>query len=169
MSKVKGYYNVNNGVFLGPVTVTMENGAAITPRYMEGICFGEYNTITNEFVPETNPMVIPRGSIRTENQDFDANGNLVSSITGIVEDVGTNIARKKLIGFSKNTYGSSNVETRDGSGRVVQGRFSTPVKQITNTVEPKEIKPVKESTVLFKGQIPKDQLPDIDFDKLFAR
>lgn len=99
MTKVLGYYNVNNKVFLGPMTSTNEaTGVATTPRYVEGVCFGEYNTDTHEFIPHTNPMVVPKGSIVTVDEDPNAfeQGGHRETVTGIVEDKGADIAKKPI-------------------------------------------------------------------------
>ena len=99
MALVKGYYNVNNETFLGPVTaVNAGTGVASTPRYVEGVCFGEYNTDTGEFVPETNPMVIPKGSIVEYDEDVEAfkRGHYKQTVTGMEEDKGADFARKQI-------------------------------------------------------------------------
>ena len=151
---VKGYYNVNIGVFLGPMTATSEDNVAHTPRYVEGVCFGEYNTDTNEFIPLTNPMIIPKGSIFTQDQTFDANGNLVNRISGIEEDKGLDLVAKRLKGFSTGRRGSSNVETRDSAGRVYQDARIVPA--VTEAPKPK-----------LTGQIAKEDLPVFNLDALF--
>lgn len=99
MPRVKGYYNVKNETFLGPMTaINSATGVASTPRYVEGVCFGEYDTDTHEFVPETNPMVIPKGSIVEYDEDIDAfkNGQFKQSVSGIIEDKGAEFARKVI-------------------------------------------------------------------------
>lgn len=154
MAIVKGYYNTNNGVFLGPMTATSEDKVAYTPRYVEGVCFGEYDTDTNEFIPLTNPMIIPKGSIFTQDQQFDANGNLVNRISGIEEDKGLDLVAKRLKGFSTGRRGSSNVETRDSAGRVYQDARIVPAE-----IETPKLK--------ITGQIAKDDLPIFNLDALF--
>jgi hypothetical protein len=104
MAKVKGYYNVNNGVFLGPMTAVNEDTkVSYTPRYVEGVCFGEYDTHTREFVPETNPMIIPKGHVFTQDDQFDAAGNIVTQYSGMVEDKGADFARKKVFTMQPST------------------------------------------------------------------
>lgn len=151
---VKGYYNINNGVFLGPMTATSEDNVAHTPRYVEGVCFGEYNTETHEFIPTTNPMIIPKGSIFTQDQQFDTNGNLVNRISGIEEDKGLDLVAKRLKGFSTGRRSSSNVETRDSAGRVYQDALIMPA--VVETPEPK-----------ITGRIAKEDLPVFNLDALF--
>ncbi len=99
MPIIKGYYNVDNGVFLGPMTATNEaTNVASTPRYVEGVCFGEYNTDTDEFTPLTNPMRIPKDTVAYFDQDEEAfkSGIYKENVTGIVEDKGSEIASKKI-------------------------------------------------------------------------
>jgi hypothetical protein len=104
MAKVKGYYNIKNKVFLGIMTATNEDTkVSYTPRYIEGVCFGEYDTITLEFVPETNPMIIPTGHIFTQDDAFDPNGNIVTRYSGMVEDKGSDFARKPIFAINKGT------------------------------------------------------------------
>lgn len=158
MAIVKGYYNINNGVFLGPMTATAEDSVAHTPRYVEGVCFGEYNTDTHEFIPTTNPMIIPRGSIFTVDQQFDASGNLVNRISGIEEDRGLDLVAKRLKGFATGRRGSSNVETRDSAGRVYPDAKIVPA----TTEAPSETPRPK-----ITGQIAKEDLPVFDLDALF--
>jgi hypothetical protein len=154
MAKVKGYYNVHNGAFLGPMTASAEGSkVAHTPRYVEGVCFGEYDTETHAFVPSTNPMTIPKGSVFEQDEYIDANGKLVSVNRGIVEDVGMDLVSKKLIGFSTGRLSGSNVVTKDETGRVYEDAPAPVRKQAP---EP-----------LLKGQFKQSDLPTIDLDRLF--
>ena len=157
MALVKGYYNIHNGAFLGPMTATAEgSNVASTPRYVEGVCFGEYNTETHEFVPLTNPMVIPKGSIFEQDEYIDANGKLVRVNRGIEEDVGLDLVSKKLKHFSTGKIGSSNVVTRDETGREYPDRIVQKVVGQAQAEKP-----------LFKGQIAKADLPVFNLDALF--
>lgn len=98
MATVKGYYNTKNETFLGPMTAPKDGGAASTPRYIEGVCFGSYDTDTLVFIPETNPMIIPPGSIMTVDEDPTAfaQGRHVEHVSGIEEDKGSEFAKKAI-------------------------------------------------------------------------
>jgi hypothetical protein len=86
--------------------------AAHTPRYVEGVCFGEYDTNTKEFSAETNPMMLPKGSIITQDDQFDKDGNIVTHTSGLVEDKGSDIARKPLVSLNlKRTGGVATNKT----------------------------------------------------------
>lgn len=158
---VKGYYNVNNGVFLGMMTATNEStGVATTPRYVEGCCFGEYNTETHEFVPMTNPMVIPKGAVFTQDEQLNDRGQNTLLVSGIEEDKGADFVSKKLTkGFSLNV--TPNVETRDNSGKLVDS--SRIIREPAKT-EPKQIAQVTDDA---PGKLPVDALQDINWDNLF--
>lgn len=157
MAKVKGYYNTTNGVFLGLMTATNEaTGVASTPRYVEGVCFGEYDTETEEFVPHTNPMIIPKGEVATFDEDVNSfiNGRPVVNVSGIVEDKGADIVKKGSVrGFS---MPQSNVYTADDKGNPI-----TPVPQ-QKQVE-RNFKEAKHPTILKV-----DNIPEINWDKLFS-
>lgn len=162
MAKVLGYFNIHNGVFLGPVTATAEGSkVAHTPRYVEGVCFGEYDTDTHAFVPSTNPMTIPKGSVFEQDEYIDANGRLVSVNRGIVEDKGMDLVSKKLIGFSTGRRSGSNVVTKDETGRVYEDR-PVPVQNHIPKL-PDSIRPHP----LLKGQFKQSDLPTINLDRLF--
>lgn len=106
MAIVKGYFNTKNNAFLGVMMAKNgENGAVSTPRYVEGVCFGEYNTETDEFVPLTNPMVIPKGQVmyRDEDQEAFLQGKHKETVTGIEEDKGAEFAMKKVFSMQKPT------------------------------------------------------------------
>lgn len=160
MTKVLGYYNTVNGIFLGPVTAPREQlagGGSLTPRHIEGICFGEFDTDTQEFVPHTNPMHIPKGMIMTRDDDFDAKGNVVTDahVSGIEEDKGADIARKGfLIGTKSNMYRNSNVETRDEGGKVYPD-------------QPKAQSTIKKEAPVPRVFTPADMPKDVDFNNLF--
>jgi hypothetical protein len=156
MSIVKGYYNINNGVFLGPMTATSETGEAYTPRYVEGICFGDYNTQTQEFVPLTNPMHIPKGMIYTQDEQITADGKLVNMRTGIEEDKGADFVSKRYVPIASNR--TPNVETRYKSGKIPPEK----VKRIPET-NPKVIVEATEPNYFTKSEM----LEDIYFDNLF--
>jgi hypothetical protein len=157
--KVKGYFNVNNGVFLGPMTATNEaTGVASTPRYIEGVCFGEYDTDTDQFVPQTNPMHIPKGMIFTQDERIREDGKLENFVTGMVEDKGADIVARGL--HVMRTQRTPNVVTMDESGKVYEDRpvsIKPRVAKIENEVS-KEPKP----RFLTRGE-----LPDLDFENLF--
>lgn len=101
--KIKGYYNVTNGVFLGNMTAVNEDKVMFTPRYCEGVCYGEYDMDTEEFVPETNPYYIPKGTVVTYDEDPDAfvRGKRKVNVTGFVEDTGSEIARKQVFSMAQ--------------------------------------------------------------------
>ena len=158
MGIVKGYFNTVNGVFLGMMTATNEaTGVASTPRYIEGVCFGEYNTETEEFVPLTNPMIIPTGQIAYFDEDVDAfkQGGSKVTVTGMYEDKGADIVRKGSVqGFS---MPQSNVYTADDKGNPI----ATPVPR---SAAPKSnFKEAKHPT-----RLKVDNLPEINWDKLFS-
>lgn len=156
MAKVKGYFNTINGVFLGPMTVTNDDGSASTPRYIEGVCFGEYDTQTDKFVPETNPMHIPKGMIFTQDEQINEQGKLVNIRTGMEEDKGADFVSKGAVSI---LYRTPNVETRDEKGKLYKDR---PVRQ--NPVQ-KEEKP--KLIVPGKPKVEKVEVEGIDLDNLF--
>lgn len=113
MPIVKGYYNVNNETFLGLMTATnTATGVVSTPRYIDGVCFGSYNEETGEFIPETNPMRIPEGGIVTVDEDPKAfmQGRHKENVTGIEEDKGADIARKKIFTLGEIPYNKPEVK-----------------------------------------------------------
>lgn len=160
---VKGYYNINNGVFLGPMTATNEaTGVASTPRYIEGVCFGDFNTETEEFVPLTNPMHIPKGMIYTQDEQITADGKLINVRTGIEEEVGADFVSKKYVPIaSKRT---PNVETRDESGKIYPTR-PVAVPTVKPKVEDETIEPVVEKPRFLNKQ--ELAFEGIDFENLF--
>lgn len=164
--KVKGYYNINNGVFLGPMTAVNEStGVASTPRYLEGVCFGEYNTQTGEFVPETNPMTLPTGSIMTQDDQFNENGDIVTHMSGMVEDRGLDIARKQIHSVALNR--TPGVTSRTDDGRDLGDRYVPSAPKLIGLTpsKPKTEKPkVKRPEI----EVPAIFLEDIDLDKLFG-
>lgn len=152
MAKEKGYAKVyvgDNGVsgftYLGMIQMWSDSGGdPLAIRFQDGICFGEYDSDTDEFIPETNPYVIPRGSVQTigtEEGDYDKNGNLI--VQGGIIDHGLDIARKKVYqgGFN---YDTPNVSTSLDSRRtqVVKPVFfgNTSSNQGTPSQESKESK-----------------------------
>jgi len=160
MSIIKGYFNINNGIFLGPMTATNEaTGVASTPRYIEGVCFGDYNTETEEFIPLTNPMHIPKGMIYQQDEQITADGKLVNVRTGIEEDKGADFVSKKYIPIASNR--TPNVETRDEKGKIYPDRIKR------EPIEKPKIK--SEITEVVKPSFMKkdDMLEDIDFNNLF--
>lgn len=103
MAKLFGYYHVPTGVFLGTMTArNSETGEIVTPKYKEGVCQGEYDTDTGEFIPHTNPMIIPKGQVMYVDEDQEAfiNGKHKTTVTGIVEDNGADIARKHMVAMT---------------------------------------------------------------------
>lgn len=150
--KVKGYYNIHNGVFLGPMTAQNDKGVAFTPRYVEGVCFGEYDTITEEFIPHTNPMIIPKGSVMEIDEDQDAfvQGQHKLNVTGIEEDKGLDIAVKR------------NQVVMDLKSK--RQRYAERKAQ-ENGEEAPVIKEAKEPVFFDKQEL--KAVSDIDFDKLF--
>lgn len=166
---VKGYYNINNGVFLGPVTARNElTGAAVTPRYVEGVCFGEYNTETNQFIPLTNPNII-RGVMEI-NEDPEAfvKGGHKETISGVEEDKGIDVARRQSfsIGTALKPGYTPGVETKDSQGNTYK---DLPISQNKkNKDEPKPETPVKKIEVCEKPRfLKKGELNNIDFGNLF--
>lgn len=161
MAKVKGYYNVNNATFLGVMTATNEaTGVMTTPRYVEGVCFGEYDTVTEEFVPETNPTIIKGTMIIDEDTDAFTQGQYKQNISGVEEDKGLDIARKKISSVALGRTPNVETATLDGkrfndSHRVFKG-VDAPVEK------KKEIEVAKESKFLTK-----EELPEVDFSNLF--
>lgn len=102
MTIVKGYFDTKSETFLGNmISKDSRTNAAITPRYVEGVCYGEFNTQTEEFTPLTNPMVIPKGQIMTIDVDHDSflKGNYKEIVSGIQEDAGADMVAK---GFKLN-------------------------------------------------------------------
>ena len=165
--KVKGYYNINNGVFLGPMTAVNEaTGVASTPRYVEGVCFGEYNTQTGEFVPETNPMTLPTGSIMTQDDQFDGNGNIVTHTTGLVEDKGLDIARKQI--HTVALHRTPGVTSRSDDGRDLGDRFVPTTPKGLVGLKPSEPKQQKQKVKRPEIKVPDVFLDDIDLDKIFG-
>jgi hypothetical protein len=157
MTKVRGYYNVNNGIFLGPMTATNEaTGVASTPRYIEGVCFGEYDTDTDQFIPQTNPMHIPKGMIFTQDERIREDGKLENFITGMVEDKGADIVSRGL--HVMRTQRTPNVVTKDKDGKVYEDMPRTKVIPETSSEVPKEPKP---------RFLTRTELPDLDFNNLF--
>lgn len=138
MAIVKGYYHTKLNEFLGQmVAKDSKTGAVYTPRNIEGICFGEYDTDTRQFTPLTNPVVIPKGTVVWSEEDQDAfiNGkHKVNILSGIEEDTGADIARKQV--------------------------FSIPVPQ--PVPEPEQLAPQKPKLIL-----PVASKKKIDLDKLF--
>lgn len=159
MPKVKGYYNTINGIFLGPMTAVNEaTGVASTPRYVEGVCFGEYDTDTDEFIPHTNPMIIPKGTIVEQDDRFDAQGRIVTEVRGYEEDKGADLVRKGSVkGFKLQP---SNVYTADEKGNPISGNFKIEAP------EPKANGTIKEAKHPTKLKV--DNLPDINWDELFS-
>lgn len=171
MAKVKGYYNTNNGVFLGPMTATNEaTGVASTPRYIEGVCFGEFDTDTQEFVPHTNPMHIPKGMIYTQDEQITADGKLVNMRTGIEEEVGADFVAKRIIAGTAATRRTPNVVTKDEGGKVYPDRPAIVIERPSNKkTEPapvqSPVKPIQQAEQVTHFE--KADLPTIDLDNLF--
>lgn len=159
MAIVKGYFNTQNGVFLGPVTAKNEDGVAFTPRYVEGVCFGEYDTETDEFIPLTNPMIIPKGAIFTQDDQI-IDGKNVTMVSGIEEDKGADLVRKGSVAGYKFT--PSNVETRDEKGRPVDE--SRIIRKVPEKTKPSENKFKEAKRPII---VAKETLPVIDWEKLF--
>lgn len=167
MAKVKGYYNTCNGVFLGPMTAVNEaTGVASTPRYVEGVCFGEYNTQTGEFVPETNPMTLPTGVIHTQDDQFDANGNIITHVSGMIEDKGLDIARKQIHSIA--LHRTPGVVSKSEDGKILGDRYvpSNQTKLIGLTPSKQKSEKPKVKRPDFK--VPDVFLEEINFDKLFG-
>lgn len=165
MSIVKGYYNTANGVFLGPMTAVNEaTGVASTPRYVEGVCFGEYNTETEEFIPLTNPIMIPKGTIVEFDERINNNGQNEMTVTGFVEDKGADLVRKRSVkGFSLKP---SNVFTADDKGNPIQGNISYESAMKENLPEKPKDSTIKEAKHPTKLKV--DNLPEINWDELFS-
>lgn len=167
MAIVKGFYNTINGVFLGNMVAVNEATSVMsTPRYVEGVCYGEYDTDTDTFIPLTNPVIIPKGTIVEQDDSFTDSGQIITEVRGYQEDKGSGLAKKgSVAGF---TMKPSNVETRDVNGesiddtKIFKFRRETPVqdKSPSKSTKPKirEARPTK---------IDKKNLPVIDWDKLF--
>lgn len=169
--KVKGYYNLNNGIFLGPVTAKNElTGAAITPRYVDGVCFGEYDTETDVFVPQTNPYKI--NGVMEINEDVNAfvNGGHKEQITGVEEDKGSDVASKGsfAVGTAFKPGYTPGVETRDSQGNKYKDLPISKSNKIKTDVTKKVENSTKEITVCEKPRnLKKSDLKKIDFGKLF--
>lgn len=166
MPIVKGYYNINNGVFLGLMTATnSETGVASTPRYNNGVCFGEYNTDTGEFVAETNPMASSGTIYFDEDIDTFTKGGYKQSVSGIYEDKGADIARKNITGYY--TGATPNVVTKNSNRETID--YIPRSKPITPQVPSEKIKTTKQ----FPNEVPEHQKVDltvfdnIDFNNLF--
>lgn len=161
MAKLKGYYNVNNGIFLGLMTATNEaTGVMSTPRYVEGVCFGEYDTETEEFVPHTNPTIIKDTMVIDEDSNAFTQGRHEQTVTGVEEDKGLDIARKKISSVALGRTPNVETKTLDGktyndSHRVFEG-VKKPLEKN------KKITVTKESKFLTK-----EELPKVDFSNLF--
>lgn len=137
--KVKGYYNIYNKTFLGPVTATAENGVTFTPRYVEGVCFGEYDTDTDDFVPQTNPFIIPKGSVM-EIDENPVTGKI--TVTGIEEDKGLDLVSK---GSVKNI--------------MIRGRITPNVTTALTDENGVVIKKIDQGTVTFSDKLEETQVP----------
>jgi hypothetical protein len=87
----KGYYNADIGVFFGDVVSSGSKHGTLGMRYVEGMCWGDFNDATKEFVPLTNPMRILKGSHITMDEDIDTG---VFHVSGIEGDRGAEVARK---------------------------------------------------------------------------
>jgi len=160
MPIVQGYYNIHNGIFLGQMTATNEaTGVMSTPRYIEGVCFGNYDTDTYEFIPLTNPMHIPKGMIYTQDEQITADGKLVNIRTGIEEDKGADFVSRKYVPIASNR--TPNIQTRDERGKVYPDRIKR--EPIEKPKVKSKIKEVSTPTFMKKA----DMLEDIDFDNLF--
>lgn len=167
--KVKGYYNLNNGVFLGPMTAKNDlTGAAVTPRYVDGVCFGEYDTESHVFIPQTNPYTIK--GVMEVNEDVDAfiKGQHKEQVSGVEEDKGLDVARKGpfAMGTALKPGYTPGVETRDAQGNTYK---DLPIKQ--NKEAPKE-QPVEQETLKVgvcekPRYFKKSELKKIDFGNLF--
>lgn len=166
MAKVKGYFNTTNGVFLGPMTATSETGVAHTPRYVEGVCFGEFDTDTEEFIPLTNPVMIPKGTIVEFDEQINANGQNEMHVTGFQEDKGADLVRKGSVkGFKLQP---TNVYTGDEKGNpLTPGSFQLSAKeqkekQISEKPKQSNFKEAKHPT-----KLKVDNIPEINWDELF--
>lgn len=142
MSVVAGYYNTINKIFLG----AMHTPEGATPRYMAGICWGNYNTVDDTFVPLTNPM-IQTGKIIEFDEDI-ATGKTV--IRGMVEDKGSELKFK------------GNVISLKQPDRVSRIKISP----LTNSEPVVEFSEVSEQVVLKKEQKPKKIKTEIKYQKL---
>lgn len=180
MAKVKGYYNTVNGVFLGNMVAVNEATKVMsTPRYVEGVCFGEYDTDSGKFVPLTNPVIIPKGSIVEQDDRFNDKGELETHISGYVVDEGADIARKgSVAGFSMKP---SNVETRDAAGNPIddskifkyraeknskskiEAQVASSKPEKTETEKPKNSKFTEARPTILS----KENLPEINWNELF--
>lgn len=167
MAKVKGYYNTTNGIFLGPMVAINEATKVMsTPRYVEGVCFGEYDTETDKFVPMSNPVIIPRGQTFTQDDDFDDKGNIITRVSGIEEDKGADIKRRGSVAGYRFT--SSRMETRDSNGRRIQLASEAPIE--VNRVPQKKLPPKPKNSKIKEARpqkMRKADLPVINWDKLF--
>lgn len=108
MAKVKGYFNTRTNVFLGLIEIA---GNQMAARYLDGICFGEYDTDTDEFVPHTNPYIIPKGDVQiigSEEGDVGKDGKLI--VQGGLIDKGADLARRKVY-QGHSSYETPNVST----------------------------------------------------------
>ena len=160
--KIKGYFNTKNGIFLGPVTALNEDsGEAITPRYIEGICFGEYDMTTHAFVPLTNPMHIPKGMVYTQDEQIRPDGRLENIRTGMIEDIGADIVSKSykpivLKRQLKNTKPDATLKAKSGSFK--QKPKATKVEEVATEGITEAVKP--------KFLLSSD-LANLDFSNLF--
>ena len=164
--KVKGYYNTINGIFLGPMTALNEaTGVASTPRYIEGVCFGEFDTLTGIFVPETNPMIIPRGQIYTQDEVLQNDGTMRLVRTGIEEDRGADFARKKIVS-GIGTGKSTSVYTGDENAKEIFTKTLKPIQKPKVTVgvpiAPKKRVAKPAGRMFDKSELPKN----INWDKI---
>ena len=139
---------------------------ASTPRYVEGVCFGEYDTITHEFVPETNPMTLPTGAIMEQDDQFDESGNIVTHISGMIEDKGLDIARKQIHSLALNR--TPNVVSKTEDGRVLGDRYVPSTKPKLIGLEPSKPKSEKPKVKRPDFKVPDVFLEEINLDKLFG-
>lgn len=169
---VKGYFNTNNGIFLGPVTAKNElTGAAVTPRYVEGVCFGDYNTETGEFIPLTNPNVIKGVMEINEDPNAFVQGGHKETITGVEEDKGLELARKQSLtaGIALKPGYTPGVVTKDAQGNIYDNvPITRKIDAVESEVEKPKVEQPEKITVCEEPRfLKKDEIPNINFEKLF--
>lgn len=149
MSIVQGYYNVDSETFLGPIHT--ESGH--TGRYVEGNCWGEFNTETGEFKPLTNPMIrdLKKDSGMGEGVIvFDENPETgKTSISGMSEDDGSEYKSKLIIPVTR--------KVENFAGKSLEERTAEIKREQLMDVKVSEPAPVREQS----------EKPKLDLDNLF--
>lgn len=102
MTKTLGYYDTKNREFVGtpkgpdPTTTAR---LIFTLRTTDGVCYGEYDSITGEFIPQTNPYTRDPRKVFLVDEDVDSfkQGRLkMNVLDGGEVDTGAEVARKNL-------------------------------------------------------------------------